>query len=182
MSRKEEILTDINNFGIRDSWLSEKLGIKKHVLHYLLEDDERIDDELYSSIKEAISEFQYEFHFPGEEFDENYDLFDDKKLQEGIGERIRLFAKRKYGTLKKLAEEMQISPQQLQQYISGNREPGSRILVRLLKLGCDINWVLGGSESFESYKIYKLENELKNLYKDLSQISQIANKTNQQEN
>jgi transcriptional regulator with XRE-family HTH domain len=108
---------------------------------------------------------------------ENEDLFTDDSLQLGVGERMRLFAKRKYGTLKKLAEAMQISPQQLQQYISGHREPGSRILAKLLRLGCDVNWLLGGKESLESYKIYKLESELRRLQTHFAQIAGIVQKT-----
>ncbi|MCX7781983.1 MAG: helix-turn-helix transcriptional regulator, partial [Negativicutes bacterium] len=83
---------------------------------------------------------------------------------------------RKYGTLKKLAEAMNVSPQQLQQYISGKREPGSKILTRLLRLGCDINWLLGGKEALESYKIYKLESELRKLQQSISQINSVIQK------
>ncbi|TSA28388.1 MAG: XRE family transcriptional regulator, partial [Ignavibacteriales bacterium] len=110
------------------------------------------------------------------DYPENLDLFTDDKLQLGIGERLRLFAKRKYGTLKKLAEAMKISPQQLQQYISGKREPGTRIMVKLLKLGCDVNWLLGGKESIESYKIYKLETELRKLQSSFTQIADLTKK------
>lgn len=111
------------------------------------------------------------------EYSEDLDLFNDEKLQFGLGERIRLFAKRKFGTLKKLADAMSISPQQLQQYISGKREPGSKVLIRLLKLGCDINWLLGGRESLESYKIFRLENELRKLQSSFQQITEVVQKT-----
>lgn len=178
MNKQEEIRSLIKSLGIRESWLASKLGLKKHTLHYLVYETETLDDDLHHSIKEAIKSYQYEFSFFDDVQDESYDLFDDDKIQEGIGERIRLFAKRKYGTLKRLADEMGISPQQLQQYISGKREPGSRILSRLLKLGCDINWVLGGAESFETYKIYKLENEIKTLHQDMAQINSIIKKAN----
>ena len=104
------------------------------------------------------------------------DLFSDKDLRVGIGHRIRTFAKRKYGTLKRLAEGMEISPQQLQQYISGKREPGSRILLKLLRLGCDINWLLGGSETPESYKIYKLESELRKMHEGYAEIEAVVKK------
>ena len=73
---------------------------------------------------------------------------------------------------------MDISPQQLHQYISGKREPGSRILVKLLKLGCDINWLLSGSESMENFKIDKLEKELNKMQENLNQIAQLVKKQN----
>ena len=69
---------------------------------------------------------------------------------------------------------MDISPQQLHQYISAKREPGSKILVKLLKLGCDINWLLSGSESMESFKIDKLEKELSKLQENLNQIANMV--------
>jgi transcriptional regulator with XRE-family HTH domain len=157
--------------------IAEKLGMKVQTLNYLLSESPQFDDELYLQIKKIIDEYQFELNLFEGELDNNLDLFSDEKLQLGIGERIRFFAKRKYGTLKKLAESMKISPQQLQQYISGKREPGTRILVKLLKLGCDVNWLLGGKEAIESYKIYKLENELRRLQNNFSQIIEITKKT-----
>jgi transcriptional regulator with XRE-family HTH domain len=71
---------------------------------------------------------------------------------------------------------MKISPQQLQQYISGKREPGSKILAKLLRLGCDINWLLGGRESWESYKIYRLEGEVRKYQNGFQQIENVINK------
>ncbi|MBI9070325.1 MAG: helix-turn-helix transcriptional regulator [Melioribacteraceae bacterium] len=176
MDRQEEIKSLISSLGIKQSYIAEKLGIKKQTLSYLLNESTKFDDELYDKLKEIIDDFQFEFSFIGEEKDDNYDLFDEAKLRLGIGQRIRMFAKRKYGTLKNLADEMEISPQQLQQYISGKREPGSKVLVKLLKLGCDINWLLGGSESIESYRIYKLETEIKKFHSGLGQINTIINK------
>ncbi len=176
MNLREEIKSLLISNGIRETWLAKKLEIKPHTLHYLLYDAPDFDPDLYEKIRQIIQEYQYEFKFIEANDEEDYSLFDEDKLQKGIGERIRVFAKRKYGTLKKLSEEMGISPQQLQQYISGKREPGSRVLARLLKLGCDINWILGGAESFENYKIYKLESEIKNLHKTFSQIDSILKK------
>ena len=142
----------------------------------MLNESKKIDNDLLKLIKEVINSYQYEQELFNHRFDDNYDLFDDEKLRIGIGGRIRIFAKRKYGTLKKLANAMNISPQQLQQYISGKREPGSRILIKLLKLGCDINWLLSGTESLESFKIDKLEREFRKLQDTLSHISNLVKK------
>lgn len=176
MSKQEEIKYLLHSLGIKHSLIAEKLGMKVQMLNYMLDESPQFDDDLYKKIKEIINNYQFELNL-FEEPDQNLDLFSDDKLNLGIGERIRIFAKRKYGTLKKLAEAMKISPQQLQQYTSGKREPGSKILTRLLRLGCDINWLLGGQESIESYKIYKLENELRKLQNSFSQISSIVQKS-----
>jgi transcriptional regulator with XRE-family HTH domain len=175
MNKQEEIKSLLKSHGIKQNWLAERLGIKNQTLTYLLNDTDKFDDDLYESIMRLISTYQYELKL----FDEDgaageLQLFDEQTLKKGIGQRIRIFAKRKYATLKNLAEAMNISPQQLQQYISGNREPGSRILIRFLKLGCDINWLLGGSESLESYRIYKLETEIRKLQSALAQMYHIS--------
>jgi len=178
MNRRDEIKAQIKAFNIKESWLADQLEIKRSVLHLLLNDNDDIDAELYESIKEIIDSYQFDLGLIEEDDSDNYDLFSDEKLSIGIGNRIRFFAKRKYGTLKSLAIAMNVSPQQLQQYVSGKREPGSKILAKLLRLGCDINWLLGGSESIESYKIYKLEKNLRELQTGYSEIIDIISKYN----
>ncbi len=174
MTPQDEIKFLIQSHGIKQNWLAKKLGVKPQTLSYLLNESPKFDDHLYKTIKDILDNNETELDIFNGIGDVNYDLFADEKLRIGIGGRIRLFAKRKYGTLKKLAGAMDISPQQLHQYISGKREPGSRILLKLLKLGCDINWLLSGSESIESFKIEKLERELVNLQKSLTQISNLV--------
>ncbi|MCX7797433.1 MAG: helix-turn-helix domain-containing protein [Melioribacter sp.] len=175
MTKQEEIKYLIQSYDIKLNYIAEKIGMKTQTLNYILNDQNLLDDELYKKIKEIIDNYQFELNLFDNAYDENLDLFSEEN-QFRIGERLRLFAKKKFGTLKKLAEAMDISPQQLQQYISGKREPGSKILIKLLKLGCDINWLLGGKESLESYKIYKLESKLKELQEATSQIAQIIKK------
>lgn len=177
MTKQEEVRYLIHTLGIKPGMIAEKLGMKVQTFTYLLNDSPQFDDDLYKQIKTIIDDFQFELNlFEGGDDADSLDLFTDNKLNLGIGERIRLFAKRKYGTLKKLAEAMKISPQQLQQYVSGKREPGTRILMKLLRLGCDINWLLGGKESIESYKIYKLENELRRFQSSFNQIAELTKK------
>ena len=174
MTPQEEIRFLIQTHGIKQNWLAKKLGVKPQTLSYLLNDSPKFDDHLYKSIKDILDHNESELEFFNGVGESNYDLFADEKLRIGIGGRIRFFAKRKYGTLKSLAEAMDISPQQLHQYISAKREPGSKILVKLLKLGCDINWLLSGSESMESFKIDKLEKELSKLQENLNQIANMV--------
>ncbi|OGU55104.1 MAG: hypothetical protein A2V66_13640 [Ignavibacteria bacterium RBG_13_36_8] len=176
MTSQEEVRRLILTYEISNNWLAKKLGLKEETLHYVLYESPKFDEELLRQIKDLIETYQFELNLFDVDTREDMNLFTDEKLQMGIGERIRLFAKRKFKTLKKLAEAMGMSPQQLQQYISGKREPGSKILIRLLRLGCDINWLLGGREQAESYKIYKLESELRKLQQTMSQINTIIQK------
>jgi transcriptional regulator with XRE-family HTH domain len=174
MNRREEIKHRLNSLGISHNWLSNKLQLKPRQLTYFLENDDHFDDDLFNTINDAIESYQFELSFNIENISDDLSLFDEENLKNGIGERIRIFAKRKYHTLKSLADALNISPQQLQQYISKNREPGSKILIKFMKLGCDINWLLGGSESIESYRIYKLESELRELNDKLNKIFHIV--------
>ena len=174
MTKREEIKHRLNSLGISLQWLSDKLQLKLQQLTYLLESENTFDDELYFAINNAIESYQFELSFDLEKTNSDPNLFDEEKLKNGIGERIRIFAKRKYNTLKGLSVALDISPQQLQQYITNNREPGSKILIKFMKVGCDINWLLGSSESIESYRIYKLESELRDLQSKLSKISHIV--------
>jgi len=173
MNKRVDIKHRINSLGISTNYLADKLQIKQHQLEYFLENDITFDDDLFDAINTAIESYQFELSFDLTTNDPN--LFDENKFKNGIGERIRTFAKRKFNTLKALANALDISPQQLQQYITNNREPGSKILIRFMKAGCDINWLLGNSESIESYKIYKLELEIKELKSKISKIYHIVN-------
>lgn len=175
MDRREEILNLMKTLGISINNLASQLGLRTNTLNYILHDSSALDDELYTQIKDVLNNYQYELRFFDETEDDTLDLFDEEEQHQFIGERIRLFARRKFGTLKKLAAAMEISPQQLQQYISGKREPGSRILMKFLKLGCDLNWLLGGRESNESYRIQKLETRIKEFTKALEGISEKIN-------
>jgi transcriptional regulator with XRE-family HTH domain len=176
VTKQEEVKYLIHTLGIKLSMIAEKLDMKIQTLSYLLNESPQFDDDLYHQIKKIIDEYQFELNLFEDSHPDNLDLFTDEKLQMGVGERMRFFAKKKYGTLKKLADAMTIFPQQLQPYISGKREPGTRILARLLRLGCDVNWLLGGKESVESYKIYKLETELRKLQSSFSQIAELTKK------
>ena len=178
LTKKEELKSLIKNYTVNETWLAKQLGIKKDTFDFILNESAQLDEEFYLKVKEILDDFQYELSFDEEIQDETLDLFVDTELIKGIGERIRVFARRKYGTLKKLSDEMEISPQQLQQYISGKREPGSRILLKLLKLGCDINWLLGGTDSNDNFRVYNLENEVRKYQKSISEIEKVIQKIN----
>ncbi len=82
-----------------------------------------------------------------------------------LGNKIRQFATTKFGSLKNLSEELAMHPSNLQAYLKGDREPGTPLLRKLQKLGCDIDWLLsedqidyvGGDSSFVAEKSYRYQ-------------------------
>ncbi len=60
------------------------------------------------------------------------------------GKRIRLFGETVYASIKDFATDLQMAPSNLQKYMNSEREPGMGILVRMLEMGCNINWLLSG--------------------------------------
>ncbi len=179
MTKQEEIKLLLKTNKIKMHLLADKLDLNSRQLSYFLSDLDELPDDLYHKLKESIESFQVEPNLFDSDYDNSPDLFDAEELNASIGERIKIFAKTRFVTLTKLAVAMHITPQQLHQYTSGNREPGSKILIKLLNLGCDLNWLLGGLEKPESYKLALLENELKLMRKKLSDINKIVNKSNQ---
>ena len=178
MDKKEKVKSLINSLNIKLPWLADRLEMKTQVLNFLLNDEADLDENLYKKIIEVIDSYQYELKFYSADTYSELTLFDADRLHLGIGDRIKVFARKKYGNMKKMADALGISPQQLHQYTSGKREPGSKVLIRFLRLGCDLNWLLGGAESIESYKIYKLENEIRNLRQGMSDISELLSRLN----
>jgi transcriptional regulator with XRE-family HTH domain len=59
-----------------------------------------------------------------------------------FGKRLKAIAKEKYGSVRKLEEEVDF--QNVSNYTSGKREPGASKLYSLCKLGIDINQLLTG--------------------------------------
>lgn len=61
-----------------------------------------------------------------------------------IGQRIKQFAKKLGIPLNDLADRLGISNQNLSAYVNNKRLPGALYLIKFLKLGCNINWLLSG--------------------------------------
>ncbi|MCF8305031.1 MAG: helix-turn-helix transcriptional regulator [Ignavibacteriales bacterium] len=176
MNSKEYVKLQLTTLGVKPESVARQLGISEAVFNYMLQASEELDTELYEKILSILTEFQYELNFNGlepENPDEHPELFEQEGFHLIIGERIRLFARNKYGTLKNLAIKMNMSPQQLQQYLNGNREPGARVLYRLMRAGCDINWLLGGAENYEVSERAKLESELFRLKKLFEKVKNV---------
>jgi transcriptional regulator with XRE-family HTH domain len=61
-----------------------------------------------------------------------------------IGQRLRKFGLERYGSIKEFAKAMRMSPPGVQQYLADKREPGTPVLQRLIRLGCDVEWLMTG--------------------------------------
>lgn len=70
-----------------------------------------------------------------------------------IGEKLRDFGISRFGSIKEFAEALDMSPPNLQQYLRGDREPGTPILQKLSELGCDLNWLLSDKKNTDNVKV-----------------------------
>jgi hypothetical protein len=61
---------------------------------------------------------------------------------------LRLFGYKRFGTMKKFAEALDMNPSTLYSgYLNGRSLPGPVLLVKLIDLGCNINWLLTSRET-----------------------------------
>ncbi len=74
---------------------------------------------------------------------------------DSFGDRLKEFANTKYGSLKELAEAMDILPQALNRYVNDKVEPKANIVVKLMELGADIRWLLTGRKSDDVAREHK---------------------------
>ena len=61
-----------------------------------------------------------------------------------IGERIRAFATYKYFKINDFADALSMSAPNVQAYMRGARKPGTAVLQKIQKLGCNLDWLLTG--------------------------------------
>lgn len=65
-----------------------------------------------------------------------------------VAQNLRLFGYKRYGTMKKFAEALDMNPSTLYSgYLNGRSLPGPVLLVKLIDLGCNINWLLTNRET-----------------------------------
>lgn len=71
-----------------------------------------------------------------------------------VAQNLRLFGYKRYGTMKKFAEALDMNPSTLYSgYLNGRSLPGPVLLVKLIDLGCNINWLLTSRETpFTEYR------------------------------
>lgn len=74
-----------------------------------------------------------------------------------IGQRLRDFGDGHYNSLVEFARALEISPQQLNAYVSGQRIPGNAMQSRLRDLGCDIEWLMTGKRAAVQSQAYKTQ-------------------------
>lgn len=79
-----------------------------------------------------------------------------------IGEKLRVFANKKLGSVAKLAESLGMKPPSLYNYLDGVSIPGGEMLAKLKNLGCDINWLLSEDEK-EMPKNDSIETAIKEM-------------------
>jgi len=71
-----------------------------------------------------------------------------------IAQRLRNFAE-KFGGPAGLSRELKITPQQMNDYLSGRRMPGNKMQNKLRDLGCDIVWLMYGEIHLENELNYR---------------------------
>ena len=65
-----------------------------------------------------------------------------------VAQNLRLFGYKRYGTMKKFAEALDMNPSTLYSgYLNGRSIPGPVLIVKLIDLGCNINWLLTSRET-----------------------------------
>ena len=67
-------------------------------------------------------------------------------MEQSIGDRIRIFGEATFKSVNAFADAMIMSPPALQSYLRGKSHPGTPVLLKLQKLGCNIDWLLSGEE------------------------------------
>jgi hypothetical protein len=81
-----------------------------------------------------------------------------------VAQNLRLFGCKRFGTMKKFAEALDMNPSTLHSgYLNARSLPGPVLLVKLINLGCNINWLLTSrgtpfSDSHDS-KIFSTQTE-----------------------
>ncbi len=98
-----------------------------------------------------------------------------------FGQKLKLFAKKNFGSLSALAENLGMSIGHLSQYVNGVNKPGFDFLSKLQTLGCDINWLLSDDENpppetdaLLKRRLAELEEENKRLRDSISRMVLLA--------
>lgn len=64
-----------------------------------------------------------------------------------IGNRLRDFGKKNFLSMSAFARAIEMRPQTLNNYLSGEQRPGGILHQRLRALGCDIEWLMTGKSN-----------------------------------
>ena len=64
-----------------------------------------------------------------------------------VAKKLRAFGAERFGTMKDFAAALGMNPVTLHSgYLNSRSFPGPVLLVKLMRLGCDIHWLLAGDE------------------------------------
>jgi len=95
-----------------------------------------------------------------------------------FGEKLKLFAIEKFGSLTNLANILGMSIGHLSQYVNGVNKPGMDFFAKLKDVGCDINWLLSEddkpppeTDKLLKERIKELEEENQRLRDSIGSIS-----------
>lgn len=85
-------------------------------------------------------------------------------METTIGKRLSDFAKKNYGTIKALAEAIDVRPQALNTYIHDKSKPGNALQEKLRAVGCDIEWLMTGEKKEQSANVVKKLSSEQDVY------------------
>ncbi len=74
-----------------------------------------------------------------------------------LGERLKLFAKERFGTLQAFGVEVGMTSGQLSNYTTGRVQPGTEILERFAGAGLNVHWLLTGRGEMDAPTTEKKE-------------------------
>lgn len=89
-------------------------------------------------------------------------------INKEIAERLRKFGLDNGWTMAEYARKLDISPQQLNSYLAGNRLPGNKMKSKLESLGCNIIWLITGKYPNELQAVFdQKDKEEENIIRNL---------------
>ena len=96
-----------------------------------------------------------------------------------IGSKLRVFAENNFGSVSKLAELLGMKPPSFYKYLNDESVPGGEILAKLVKLGCDVNWLLEDDDRSPPEveivdRVKELEEENRLLRDNISRICELT--------
>lgn len=95
-----------------------------------------------------------------------------------IGHRLREFALKRFGRIKDLSDYLGMAQGGFTDtYLNGRSLPGAKIISKLIKLGCDIDWLLHGTQknnaiSEKTENSWSLQIEVKKLQEENQELKE----------
>lgn len=94
-----------------------------------------------------------------------------------FGEKLKEFAIKNFGGIKQLADNLGMADTALHRYINGSVSPSKDFFIKMRKLGCDLNWLLGEEINSSCSSIAPtIYNELDKLRKENKNLTNLLKK------